>query len=190
MAKAEISPKARLFIQEYLVDLNGTKAAIRAGYAKSGARQEGARLLAKAVIQEEIAVARGKMAQRIEVTQDMVMRELARIGFADPRTLFDDAGRLRLLHTLSADEAACLASVEVVTRTLAAAGDAPAEVERTHKVKMWDKVNALTQMGRKLGMFIDRHQHRFVQALEDMDEGELLALEADILRKLGGRVIQ
>lgn len=78
-----ISAKNELFAREYLVDLNATRAAMRAGYSEKTARQQGQRLLSNAAIAELIAKLKG---ERVEKTGDLatrVLRELELIGFAD-----------------------------------------------------------------------------------------------------------
>ncbi len=75
-----LTPKQERFVAEYLVDLNGTQAAIRAGYAKSGARTEGARLLANADIAEAIATAQARVAEKAEWTATERLRMLADIA--------------------------------------------------------------------------------------------------------------
>jgi hypothetical protein len=82
-AQRHPDPKQARFVEEYLVDLNGTQAAIRAGYARSGAQQEATRLLTNPDIHEAITEARSRLSQRTEITQDEVMAEFAKIGFAD-----------------------------------------------------------------------------------------------------------
>lgn len=77
-----MTPKQQRFVAEYLIDLNATQAAIRAGYAPSGARTEGARLLANADIVAAIATGQAEHAEKAGVTVDRIIEELALIGFA------------------------------------------------------------------------------------------------------------
>ncbi len=64
------------FVDEYLIDLNGTQAALRAGYSPSGARQEGSRLLTNADIKALVARKQAQTAQRLEITREDVIRGL------------------------------------------------------------------------------------------------------------------
>lgn len=77
-----LTPRQAQFVSEYLKDLNGTQAAIRAGYSEKGARTEATRLLANADIAVAIEAAMSQRAERTQVTQDSVVRELRDIGFA------------------------------------------------------------------------------------------------------------
>jgi phage terminase small subunit len=71
-----LEPRQERFVQEYLIDLNATQAAIRAGYSKKTARQQGDRLLSKAAVAAAIALAQAKRAERVEITQDYVLEKI------------------------------------------------------------------------------------------------------------------
>ncbi len=73
MTNISMTPKQQRFVQEYLVDLNATQAAVRAGYARSGASVEGVRLLANAKVAAAVAAAQAERSKRTEVTQDYVL---------------------------------------------------------------------------------------------------------------------
>lgn len=86
-AEVVLTDKEQQFVDEYLVDLNGAQAAIRATYAESSARQTATKLLSKAYIQAAIAEARTKQQQRTEITADRVLREAWNQVTADAREL-------------------------------------------------------------------------------------------------------
>ncbi len=71
-----LTPKQARFVEEYLVDLNATQAAIRAGYSKKTANEQGAQLLAKLSIREAVAGAQEARSERTGITQDEVIRGL------------------------------------------------------------------------------------------------------------------
>jgi phage terminase small subunit len=79
-----MTPKQEAFVREYLIDLNATQAAIRAGYSAKTACEQGSRLLADVKIAEAIAAAMSARAERTEITSDMVLEELAMLAFYDP----------------------------------------------------------------------------------------------------------
>ena len=79
--------KQKLFIQEYLVDLNATKAAVRAGYSKRSARQIGSEILAKPHVKAAIDAALLERSKRTQIAADRVISELAAIAFANPANL-------------------------------------------------------------------------------------------------------
>lgn len=93
-----MTPKQERFVQEYLIDLNATQAAIRAGYAESGARQEGARLLSNADIVDAIATLKAKRAEETAIDARWVLKRLAAEVEADLSDLYTEGGSLRPVH--------------------------------------------------------------------------------------------
>lgn len=79
VGKSKLTDKQQRFVEEYLIDLNATQAAIRAGYAEKTANREGSRLLSNVDIQEAIQEAQNKRAERVNVTQDDVLKGLLEI---------------------------------------------------------------------------------------------------------------
>jgi len=101
-----MTPKQQAFVREYLIDLNGTQAAMRAGYSARTANEQAARLLANASVSQAVQEAMDKRAERTELTADYVLsgiREVAErcmerapvmIGRGDTRAqAIDDEGR-------------------------------------------------------------------------------------------------
>lgn len=74
-----MTPKQQRFVEEYLIDLNATQAAIRAGYSEATANEQGSRLLANVSVAEAIAAAQGQRSQRTEITADYVLSNLTEI---------------------------------------------------------------------------------------------------------------
>src|SRR3954463_10909483 len=139
--------QARL-VAAYLVDLNATQAAIRAGYSAATARQMGAENLSKPDIQAAIAEAQAARGRRTEVTQDRVVLELARVAFGDPRRVMSwgpGGVELRPSEALTDEEAAIVAEV----------GETTTKEGGTLRVKTVDKLGALRLLGQHLGMFGD-----------------------------------
>lgn len=75
----KLTDKQKEFVRQYLVDLNATQAAIRAGYSVKTAYRQGADLLQKTSIREAIEKAQAKRARRVEVTQDYVLSNLVEV---------------------------------------------------------------------------------------------------------------
>lgn len=82
-----LTDKQQLFVDEYLVDLNATQAAIRAGYSPNTAEQQASRLLSNVKVQEAIREAQEKRAARVNITADMVLDRWWKIATADPNEL-------------------------------------------------------------------------------------------------------
>lgn len=76
---ANLTPKQQRFVEEYLIDLNATQAAIRAGYSEKTARKIGSENLTKLDIQEAIQEARNKLSERTEITQDYVLTNIQKV---------------------------------------------------------------------------------------------------------------
>lgn len=97
-----LTPKQQAFVDEYLVDLNATQAAIRAGYSAKTANEQGARLLAKASVAEAIASEMQKRSMRVQRTADDVMRDLAAIRADAMQIVHDKDGNAVMLDKPSA----------------------------------------------------------------------------------------
>ena len=149
-----LTPKQSAFVREYLVDLNATQAAIRAGYSARNADKIGSELLGKTRVKAEIQELMDKRAQKVEITSDRVLMEIGKLAFADIRKIFDDQGRLLPVHMLPDEISASVSSVEVVTSKIP--GTDPVEVEHVSKIKFWDKRASLELLGRHLKLFTDK----------------------------------
>lgn len=103
-AAMALTAKQKKFVSEYLIDLNATQAAIRAGYSAKTANEQGARLLANVSIQEAIQKAMSKREQRTEITQDMVLQRWWAIATADPNEIIH-LRRLCCRHCFGVDHA-------------------------------------------------------------------------------------
>lgn len=110
--------KQQLFVREYLVDLNATQAAIRAGYSKKTSRQHATRLLTNVYILAEIERATRARFERLEITADRVLQELAKLAFVDIRKLFNADGSMKRIHELDGNTAAAIKSFECVERQI------------------------------------------------------------------------
>lgn len=162
-----LTDKQRRFVDEYLVDLNATQAAIRAGYSQKTAGQIGEQNLKKLEIAAAVQEAQAARAKRTEITQDMVLRELAKIGFSDIRKIVR-WGKTELRVTDAGDDEGevteayhglALVSADDIDDDTAAAISEISEGREGLKVKLHDKKGALVDIGRHLGMFKDRIEH-------------------------------
>lgn len=149
-----LTPKQQQFVAEYLIDLNATQAAIRAGYSAKTANEQASRLLTNVSVRSAIEVAKAKRMERVEITQDRVLLELARIAFFDIRKLYGPDGGLKKPHELDDDAAAVLAGVDV--QTTSSGGEEDPQTLVTKKAKVFDKTSALTLAMRHMGMLKDK----------------------------------
>lgn len=142
-----MTPKQSRFVEEYLVDLNGARAARRAGYADRSAATQAYSLLQNKTIAAAIATAQAERAARTGVTSDRVVIELAKVAFGDPRRLLSwGSGGVVLRDSDELTEAEA-ALVSEVAETRTATGG-------TRRVKLHCKMTALTALARHLGLFV------------------------------------
>lgn len=144
-----ITAKQERFCQEYIVDLNATQALIRAGYSKRGANATSAGLLVKSNIASRIEVLKAERAERLGVTQDMVVKELAVMAFTSLTDVVDiTKTKARIKGPLEVDPVKLRAISELTEITN---GN-----KVTKRIKMSDKKGCLELLGRHLGMFNDK----------------------------------
>jgi phage terminase small subunit len=139
----DLNPKQRAFVDEYLVDLNATQAAIRAGYAPRSARQHATRLLANDVISTAIAEGQAKRSERTQITADRVLEELAAVAFAHMGQYAVWGGeKVRLRE-----------SDEVDPRAVAEVKQTVNQFGNNVGIKLHDKLGALAKLGDHLGLW-------------------------------------
>ena len=141
----KLTDKQKKFIDEYLVDLNATQAAIRAGYKEKAAYRTGAENLRKPQIQEEIQKRMEERQKRTEITQDMVLQELAAIAFAratDYVSVMGGMVQVKDTDQLSDSQIAAIAGIK--------------ETQNGIEVKLGSKEKTLELLGRHLGMWNDK----------------------------------
>jgi len=164
---AKLTKKQKKFCDEYLIDLNATQAAIRAGYSEKTARFIGAENLTKPNIQEYIQQRMNEREKRTEITQDMVLRELAKIAFPNgsdfakvvtkPRKKMVWNDEIQEYEEKEVEEQ----FVEIIDTDLLpddkkAAIASIKETKYGIVVEPYDKLKALELIGRHLGMFKDK----------------------------------
>ncbi|MCL6458057.1 MAG: terminase small subunit, partial [Gorillibacterium sp.] len=146
----------------YLIDLNATAAYRRAGYtAKGNAAEVNAhRLLSNTKVQEAIQKAMGAREKRTEITQDRVLQELAKIGFADIKDYLSFGTEKQAVGATDDGELVFgYKDVIELRPSDQVDGAVISEVKYTRDgiaFKLHDKVAALEKLGRHLGMFVDK----------------------------------
>lgn len=146
---AKLSEKQQRFVDEYLIDLNATQAAIRAGYSVRTAQEQGYQLLRKTSVQTEIAKHMARRSKRTGLNQDRVVMELAKIAFVNAADVINSEDAT-IRTGATADDTAAIQSVKVkVIPTKEGEG-----VER--EIRLNDKIKALELLGRHLGMWNDK----------------------------------
>lgn len=160
--------KQERFVEEYLVDLNATQAAIRAGYSPASAQQISSEMMSKPVVRARIDTAMAELSKRTGVSQERVIRELAKVAFVNPTDVIDFESA-KLLDSATSDDTAAIASVKV--KTIPTADGMGVERE----IKVADKLKALELLGKHFGMFTDNinlHGDMGVQIIDDIPNGQ------------------
>lgn len=142
----KLTPKQRRFIDEYLIDLNATQAAIRAGYSEKTAYSIGLQNLKKLEIQAEIQKRRNRLQNKLEITQERVLQELAAIAFAN------GADYAKVVNSGLLPTVEMIPTEELPPEKLPAIAGIKAN-QYGVEVKLHDKVKALELLGKYLGTF-------------------------------------
>ena len=154
----------QLFAREYLVDLNATRAAIRAGYSPATARSQGQRLLTNVDIEKFIQSEMDKRAERTGITMDRVLQELATIGFASMGDFLTTDGEFPAVSfaKLKSDQMAAIRDIRI---------ERDSDGRRKVQVKLADKLAALVVMGRHLERSMRPVEQEAVSLLASSTEG-------------------
>lgn len=163
-----LTGKQLRFVDEYLVDLNATQAAIRAGYSEKTAYSVGHENLSKPEISQAIETKRAELAAKTGITQERVLQELAKIGFANIRNAVKWGAKLafpqddddsKSAEPYILNDVALIDSADLDESTAAAISEISRTKDGALKIKFHDKKGALDSIGRHLGMFKDRVEH-------------------------------
>jgi phage terminase small subunit len=166
-----LTAKQQAFVAEYLIDLNATQAAIRAGYSPATAYSIGQENLNKPEIAAALEIVMAERAERTQITADRVLTELGKLGFSDIRRAvrwfsnatvaavdqdidqqMEEEGEVRFAI---ANQVELISSGDIDDETAAAIQEIGQSATGALKVKLYDKRAALVDIGRHLGMFTD-----------------------------------
>jgi phage terminase small subunit len=157
----KLNPKQKRFVEEYLIDLNATQAAIRAGYSNKTAQEQSSRLLSNVMVQAGIQEAMKERSKRTEITADRVLQELAHIAFDDVRNYLSFRQEKQLIGFDESEEAPVPIyeympiidikdSETIDTRNIS---EVSLSKKDGFKFKMYCKDHALVNLGKHLGLF-------------------------------------
>lgn len=153
-----MTDKQKIFCDEYLKDFNATRA-YKVAYPSckkdEAAKSAGSRLLTNVNVISYIQEGKEKLKNKMEITQERVIQEMARIAFGDIRKLYNESGGLKNIQDLDDDTAAIITSIES-TEEFDGYGQDREQIGYTKKVKMADKTKALDMLGKYFGMFKEK----------------------------------
>lgn len=147
----EMTAQRIKFCEQYVIDHNGTQAAIRAGYAKKSAKVAASRLLTYDNVINKIRELLAEQSKRTAITADAVLEELRRIGFSNIQEFIDDENSVKMIRTIERDKAAAVEAIKVTETVYGRGPDAITKTATTFKLA--DKLSALDKIMRHLGMF-------------------------------------
>jgi len=153
MTERPLNPRQKTFVAEYLIDLNATQAARRAGYRPKRAQKTGSDLLRRSGIRAAIAEAQAQRLAKLDMDAEAVLTELARIARAsvlDYMRIGEDGEPIIDLSRLNQDNAAAIANV-TVDRFKSARGADKSQIRRV-KISFHNKVAALRELARHFGL--------------------------------------
>lgn len=157
----KLTGKQTVFVAEYLIDKNATRA-YKAAYPKcksdKSAGVEGNKFIKKPWIKSAIDKGLEKQQERVGVTADKVIKEISRLAFFDPRKLFDADWKLKPLSELDDDTAAAIGGVDI--SKLKAVDSEASFQEVVTKLKIWDKNAALEKLAKHFGLFAEDNKQQ------------------------------
>ena len=187
---SKLTPKQKIFVDEYLVDLNATRA-YKAAYKNikkdETAAVNGNRLLRNAKVKDHIDKRMKDREKRTEVTQDKVLQELAKIGFADIKDYLEyKTAKTVVQHDESGEPVIDYQQIVNVIDSKEVDTSVIQEVsigkDGTFKFKLYDKQKALVDIGKHLGMFTDKIEVKGNLSVNNPFEG----LTTEQLLKIAG----
>lgn len=168
----KLTDKQQRFVDEYLIDLNATQAAIRAGYSVNTAKDIGCENLAKPNIRDAISKRMAARSRRTGVNAERVVLELAKIAFLNMTDVVDSHGNIR--EDATPEDLSCIESIKYKESDNEYGGS----VER--EVKVASKLKALELLGKHLGMY-QNNMNLTVDKSEKLE---------DIIKQLGGEGLE
>ena len=150
---ANLTPKQQRFVEEYLIDLNATQAAIRAGYSEKTAKEIGSENLTKPNIAKAIPEAQNKRTEQTQIDSAYVLKRLVEIDQMDVLDIMDDDGNVKPLRDWPKIWRQYISNIETISMD-----DGEGWLK---KIKWPDKVKNLELLGKhvSVGAFKDKIEH-------------------------------
>lgn len=152
MSDRPLTPRQQRFVDEYLIDLNATQAAIRAGYSERTAQEQSSRLLSNAMVQQAIQQAQQARSEITGVRAANVLREIALLAHSTITDyVIDDHGNVTLAEGVHPGAIRAVASIKKKIRAIG-----ETVVERETEIKLWSKTESLKLASQHLGLLKER----------------------------------
>ncbi len=173
--EVKLTAKQLKFCNEYLVDLDGAKAAVRCGYSKNAAKQIASENLTKPYLQQKIADLQLQLRLKTRITPEMVIEEYAKVGFSDVRAFIGNGNGVINIKTLDNSITASLSSVKTTVK---------ADGSVVTDVRLHDKVKALDSIGKHLGIFREDNTQKSIVIEAKMSDEDAARITKMILDKI------
>lgn len=168
----ELTPKIKRFCEEYIKDLNGGQAAIRAGYSAKTANEQASRLLTNVKVQNHLSELKQSLSNKNEGLAQQVIDELKKLGFANIQDYINPENEIKDLSTIDRDKAAAVESIKKTVTEFGGSGESTSK-KTSIQFKLYDKISALEKLGRHLGIFeLDNQQKAPVINVNITDDDE------------------
>lgn len=161
---ANLTPKQQRFVEEYLIDLNATQAAIRAGYSEKTAKSIGQENLTKPDIQKAIEEAQNKRTEQTQIDAAYVLKRLVEIDQMDVLDIMDDEGNVKPLRDWPKIWRQYISNIETIS-----VDDGEGWLK---KIKWPDKVKNLELLGKhvSVGAFKEKIEHSGTIEIQSLSE--------------------
>lgn len=153
--KNKLTAKQKRFCEEYVIDLNGTQAAVRAGYSEKTAGVIADENLKKPYLKKIIADLKEKLRIKCGISAAEVIEELRKVGFSNVQDFIDTDNTIQDISKVEKQKAAAVAGIETSEST-----SKDGTVTVNTKFKLYNKVDALEKLGRHLGIFEKDNQQQ------------------------------
>ncbi len=179
MGRETVTAKQARFIAEYLIDLNGSEAAVRAGYSRGSAQRIASRLLREPHIKAEVQRLQAEQLEKAGITAEGVLEQLRRIAFFDPTSIYHEQGNVMQPKGWPSAARAAVSSYDTITR-----GSNATARETVIKVKFESRLQALELLAKHLGLLthqpqVDNHVTITWLAPEPKPEPHVETVDAD-----------
>lgn len=157
----KLTRRQQAFVEQYVIDLNATQAAIRAGYASNSAGPQAYDLLQLPHIKNAVDRALSQRSSRVNMQADQVLHEMSLLSHARiDHYVVSDEGQVELAEGAPDGAMAAIQSIKRKTH-VKYDNETGVEIGRTYdvEIKLWDKPTPLKLMGRHVGLFADRVEH-------------------------------
>lgn len=166
-----LNARQQRFCEEYIIDLNASQAAIRAGYSEDTARSIASELLTKPDIQLCISELKQAISNKNEGLAQAVIDELKLLGFSNIQDFLAEENEIKDLSKVPRSHAACVESVKKTITEFQ--GSAESSGTKTSvQIKMYDKISALEKLGRHLGIFEADNRQKSATITVSIDDPE------------------